>query len=165
MNIGLRDPVVLALDERIGQLAPAEQLFMITRVLALAAAGLHSVAALSTAEVDRILATIALGDDELSQSLRKAQPRRSRKALEAGLAAMAGAPPLPGKTLRGRILRAANRIACIACDDISAAARALEQICREEGIDAPGAKREVDALLAYWPIPPADALRSRLGIS
>jgi hypothetical protein len=163
VHIGLRDPVIVAIDERIAELAPAAQLFLIVRVVALGAAGLHSLATLSPEEVDRILGSMARGNDELGQALWKAQPRRARKALEASLSSL-GPIPTPARTLREVVVRAANRIACLVCDDIRAAVHALELVHREEGVSAEETRREIDALLSYWLTPSATALRKQLGI-
>ena len=126
-----------------------EQVFATTRAMALVAADLHAILALSPEQLSEVLDAARNPESELRNKLMRALPRRSRKLFENAAAELAATPSSGQARWRSDVLRAVTRLAALVCDDVTAATN---------GLDPKGAVE----LGLYWLSDDATALRAAL---
>jgi tetratricopeptide (TPR) repeat protein len=176
VTIALTDPVSLIVNERVGSLPEAQQVFLLARALVAVSLGLHPAVIMPGPELARILAAATravLSDfggsnpeiDDLAHRIRKAQSRRWRKAQEVAAAEYAAAPLADVKSWQRAIARTLNRAAAILADDVASAMVGLAVMTEgPAGVIPNGRPTPDDAgdLLRFWMSEPAQRFRAQV---
>jgi cellulose synthase operon protein C len=163
IRVILAEPITLVVSDRLQQLPAAARAFLIARPLALGAAELHPVMALSVAGLRELLAgaaSLAAAGSPLGEQIRKLVPRRLRRSFEAAVDAYAPAPVADVGAWRRAILLSASRAAAVLIDDVGAAVAALSTA--DDG--APADAGAVAELLRSWGSETALRVRQAIGI-
>ena len=185
VSIELGQPATLLLPAWLDELAPPVRVFLLAQPLSNLARGIAAVDHLHAREIAILLASAArlcdarygagLTSDEFldvqSERVRKATPRRLRRALEEAAGAYAELPPPDLERWCASVRRTAYRTASVLADDLHACLRALDTFAPEPAAVAPSTPRDslieqptARDLLRFWASPAAMQLRERVGL-
>jgi hypothetical protein len=166
LSVELTEPVSVIVGNQVPELAEAQQTFLLAYAATLIAARQHAILRASPEELDSLLAAATLAvrpdyranvatNDDLAargQKIKKAIPRKWRKAMEAAAATYADSEPIDIATWRTNIERSAGRIAALVADDLPGSVEVLRFLRQLErvGPSLVTSSSEVRDLVVFW---------------
>lgn len=176
------DPPAVILSERAGELPESKQVFLLAFALTSIAAGFYAIEKIDADEVEKLLAGAArtvspsygmgiADDDELdeyAQRVKKATPRKHRKAKEDAALLYASAPASSIEPWVDALRQTAVRVAMLLSDDLPGTVQLMKKLDPDLGaLSGPELVRAspvIRDLLHFWVSDQAHAARRAIGM-
>jgi len=182
VEVELADPPAILVPAPLASLPQPQTAFLLARVMANLARGLHPVDRVPARQLELLMASAArfvnpqfgLGRfdeselEQLGRGLGKAISWRGRRQVEESAQRYSGAPPRDFAEWVGKVGRTAMRCALVLADDLAGCLEVVQRLDADtaSNTDGAGARRGplANELLTFWVSDAAISLRQHLGI-